>query len=32
VQTTQKQFWINYDEKGIVQDFGFADGPGLTVR
>ena len=32
VQTTQNQFWINYDEKGIVQDFGFAGGPGLTVR
>jgi len=29
VQTTQNQFWINYDEKGIVQDFGFAGGPGL---
>jgi hypothetical protein len=24
VQTTQNQFWIKYDEKGIVQDFGFA--------
>ena len=32
VQTTQNQFWINYDEKGIVQDFGFAGGPGLTVH
>jgi hypothetical protein len=32
VQTTQNQFWIKYDEKSIVQDFGFAGGPGLTVR
>ena len=32
VQTTQNQFWIKYDEKGIVQDFGFAGGPGLTVH
>lgn len=32
VQTTQKQFWIKYDENGIVQDFGFTGGPGLTVR
>jgi hypothetical protein len=32
VQTTQNQFWIKYDEKGIVQDFGFAGGSGLKVR
>jgi hypothetical protein len=32
VQTTQNQFWINYDEKGIVQDFGFVGGPGLAVH
>ena len=32
VQTTQNQFWIKYDENGIVQDFGFAGRPGLTVR
>jgi hypothetical protein len=32
VQTTQNQFWIKYDEKGIVQDFGFAGGSGPTAR
>lgn len=32
VQTKQNQFWIKYDEKGIVQDLGFAGGPDLTVR
>jgi len=23
VQTTQSQFWLIYDEKGVVQDYGF---------
>ena len=32
VQTTQNQFWIKYDEKGIVQDFGFTDRTGLPVH
>jgi hypothetical protein len=32
VQTKQNQFWITYDEKGIVQELGFAGGPDLTVR
>lgn len=32
VQTTQNQFWIKYDENGIVQDFGLTGRPELTVR
>lgn len=23
VQTQQSQFWVEYDEKGVVQDYGF---------
>lgn len=30
--TTQEQFWIRYDERGIVQDYGFQAGPGMQVR
>ena len=32
VKTVQEQFWVSYDENGIVQDFGFTGGPGTTVR
>jgi hypothetical protein len=32
VKTVQEQFWVIYDENGIVQDFGFTGGPGMTVR
>ena len=31
-KTVQEQFWVSYDENGIVQDFGFTGGPGTTVR
>jgi len=30
--TTQEQFWVSYDEHGIVQNYGFQTGPGMTVR
>jgi hypothetical protein len=32
IKTTQEQFWVQYDERGIVQDYGLAPGPGTTVR
>jgi hypothetical protein len=31
-QSTQSQFWIKYDDNGIVQDFGFDGRSGLPVR
>ena len=30
--TTQEQFWVRYDERGIVQDYAFEAGPSMTVR
>jgi outer membrane protein assembly factor BamE (lipoprotein component of BamABCDE complex) len=32
VKTEQEQFWVRYDDKGIVLDFGFVGGPGITIR
>jgi hypothetical protein len=32
IQITEEQFWITYDENGVVQDFGLQAGPGTTVR
>lgn len=32
VQTTQEQFWVTYDENGVVQDLGLQAGPGMKVR
>ena len=32
IKTTQEQFWIQYDESEIVQDYGLAPGPGMTIR
>ena len=26
-QSTQSQFWVVYDERGVVQDYGFLGGP-----
>jgi hypothetical protein len=32
LQTTQNQFWVRYDENGIVQDFGFTDRTGVPLH
>ena len=32
IQMTEEQFWVTYDENGIVQDFGLQAGPGRTVH
>lgn len=32
ITTTQEQFWIRYDEQGVVQDHGFQAGPSMKVR
>lgn len=32
ITTTQEEFWVTYNERGIVQDYGFQTGPGITVR
>ena len=32
IRTTQEQFYVIYDSDGIVQDFGFQPGTGITVR
>ena len=32
IQITEEQFWITYDENGVVQDFGLQTGQGTTVR
>ena len=32
ITTTQEQFWIRYDEQGIVQDHGFQASPGMQIR
>jgi hypothetical protein len=32
IKTTSESFQVWYDEHGIVQDFGFASRPGLSVR
>lgn len=32
ITTTQEQFWIRYDEQGIVQDHGFQAVPSTLVR
>lgn len=31
-KTTQEQFWVRYDERGVVQDFGFEAGVGVNIR
>ena len=31
VQFTQSQFWVVYDEKGVVQDYGFLGDPSDSV-
>ena len=30
-QITEEQFWVTYDENGVVQDFSLQAGPGTTV-
>jgi hypothetical protein len=30
--TTQEQFWVSFDEHGIVQNYGFQSGPGMSLR
>jgi len=32
IKTTQEQFWVTYDERGVVQDYGFQTNPGMTIR
>ena len=32
IKTTSSTFWVKYDEKGIVQNFGFSGSPGITSR
>lgn len=32
VQTTEEQFWVTYDENGVVQDLGLQAGPGMRVH
>lgn len=32
VQTQQSQFWVEYDEKGVVQDYGFLGDVTGTAR
>ena len=32
VQSTQSQFWVVYDEKGVVQDYGFLGDPSITTQ
>lgn len=32
IDTTQEQFWVTYDERGIVQDYGITQSPGMSVR
>jgi len=31
-QITQSQFWVVYDEKGVVQDYGFLGDPSITTQ
>lgn len=32
IKTTQEQFWIRYDERGVVQDFGLELGVGMNAH
>jgi hypothetical protein len=32
IQITEEQFWITYDENGVVQDFGLQAGPRTVVH
>jgi hypothetical protein len=32
IQITEEQFWITYDENGVVQDFGLHAGPRTVVH
>ena len=32
IKTTQEQFWVRYDERGVVQDFGFEAGSEMNIR
>jgi hypothetical protein len=32
LEITQSQFWVVYDEKGVVQDYGFGGGPSVPTQ